>query len=225
MKAAAKAQGALVETRWWWVRHAPVPDGGRIYGQRDLDCDCSNKKVFRAVAAALPREAVWVTSDLKRAKQTAAAIHAASDGKHPLRDIPSHAHFNEQHLGDWQGRDRIEFRKERGITHKHMWLTHGDEKAPGDGGESYSDLVARVLPLVHELNAAHAGCNIVTVTHGGTIRAALGLAMGGPAHIAHAFTIDNVSITRLDHVHVAGDADSGAWRIDTVNYRPWLAVE
>ena len=32
---------SLIETRWWHVRHAPVPDGGRIYGQRDLDCDCS----------------------------------------------------------------------------------------------------------------------------------------------------------------------------------------
>ena len=30
----------VVTTRWWWVRHAPVPDGGFIYGQRDLDCDC-----------------------------------------------------------------------------------------------------------------------------------------------------------------------------------------
>jgi alpha-ribazole phosphatase len=65
---------SIVETRWWWVRHAPVPDGGRIYGQRDLDCDCSNEKVFRAVAARLPANAVWVTSALKRAKQTAAAI-------------------------------------------------------------------------------------------------------------------------------------------------------
>ena len=79
----------LVETRWWWVRHAPVPDGGRIYGQRDLDCDCSDARVFRAVAAVLPQDAVWVTSALKRAKQTAAAIHAASDGKHaPAREPP-----------------------------------------------------------------------------------------------------------------------------------------
>src|SRR5262249_51970884 len=64
-------------TQWWWVRHAPVPDGGRIYGQRDLDCDCSDGGIFTALAKELPQEAVWVTSNLKRATQTAAAIHAA----------------------------------------------------------------------------------------------------------------------------------------------------
>ena len=69
-------------TQWWWVRHAPVPDGGRIYGQRDLDCDCSDGGIFTALARELPREAVWVTSNLKRATQTAAAIHAAMGQPH-----------------------------------------------------------------------------------------------------------------------------------------------
>ena len=70
----------MIETRWWWVRHAPVPDGGRIYGQKDLPCDCSDAPVFTAVAAMLPRDAVWVTSHLQRTTQTAAAIIAASIG-------------------------------------------------------------------------------------------------------------------------------------------------
>ena len=59
------------QTRWWWIRHAPVPDGGCIYGQRDLDCDCSDVEVFRAVARALPRDAVWFTSSLLGAGETA----------------------------------------------------------------------------------------------------------------------------------------------------------
>ena len=61
-------------SQWWWVRHAPVPDGGRIYGQRDLDCDCSDGGIFTALARELPREAVWVTSQLKRATQTAGSL-------------------------------------------------------------------------------------------------------------------------------------------------------
>lgn len=223
MKGATHATAdGWVETRWWWVRHAPVPDGGRIYGQRDLDCDCSDDRVFRAVAGVLPRDAVWVTSDLKRAKQTAAAIHAASDGKHAPTEMPAHKAFNEQHLGDWQGRDRLAFRQERGHTAMTRWLTHGDERAPGDGGESYPDLVARVVPLIHDLNTRHTGQQIVTVTHGGTIRAALGLALGGPLQVSHAFTIDNVSITVIEHVHERLAPASGLWRISTVNHRPWL---
>ena len=212
----------IVETRWWWVRHAPVPDGGRIYGQRDLDCDCSDVKVFRAVAAVLPKEAVWVTSGLKRARQTAAAIHAASEGRHAPAHMPGHDDFNEQHLGEWQGQDRHSFRKDKNITALDFWLTKGDEKAPG--GESFPDLAARVTPLIRDLNAKHAGGDIITVTHGGTIRAALGLALGGPHDVAHAFVIDNCSITRLEHLRDPNKPGDGVWRIGTVNHRPWDAV-
>lgn len=212
----------VVETRWWWVRHAPVPDGGRIYGQRDLDCDCSDANVFRAVAGVLPRRAVWLTSDLKRAKQTAAAIQAASEGKHTPLEMTAHVEFNEQHLGDWQGRDRLEFRRERGITPMHFWLTQGNEKAPGHGGESYPDLVDRVTPLIGALNDKFAGQQIITVTHGGTIRAAIGLALGGPHDIAHSFTIDNVSVTVLEHLRDPKSAGPGRWRVLTVNHRPWI---
>ena len=95
-------------TQWWWVRHAPVPDGGRIYGQRDLDCDCTDAGVFGALAREMPREAIWVTSQLKRTIQTAAAIRAAmklTDGDAP-RAVPALA---EQNLGGWQGLNRQEF--------------------------------------------------------------------------------------------------------------------
>ena len=68
----------LKETRWWWIRHAPViQTENRIYGQTDLPCDCTDSALFGALAKALPREAVLVTSDLQRAVQTAAAIAGA----------------------------------------------------------------------------------------------------------------------------------------------------
>jgi alpha-ribazole phosphatase len=47
------------ETRWWWTRHAPVPDAVRIYGQSDVDCDCSSAEVFATLACELPRAADW----------------------------------------------------------------------------------------------------------------------------------------------------------------------
>ncbi len=213
---------SITATRWWWVRHAPVPDGGKIYGQRDLDCDCSDAEVFRNVAARLPADAVWVTSALKRAKQTAAAIHAASEGRHAPADVPAHAAFNEQHLGDWQGQDRNEFRKTQGISAMDFWLTKGDARAPG--GESFPDLVARVAPLIRDLNAQYSGRDIITVTHGGTIRAALGLALGGAPTAAHAFTIDNCSISVIEHLQPRDNTRAGVWRVDGVNLRPWLAV-
>ena len=68
----------VTSTRWWWVRHAPVrEDGGNIYGQYDIGCDCSDTVVFQGVAKFLPQNALWFSSNLKRTHQTAAAIWAA----------------------------------------------------------------------------------------------------------------------------------------------------
>ena len=96
------------ETRWWWIRHAPVPDTVRIYGQSDVDCDCSSADVFAALAREFPRDAVWFTSNLSRTRQTAAAILAAMNHAAEPVAIPE---FAEQHLGDWQGLILI-FRRE-----------------------------------------------------------------------------------------------------------------
>ena len=98
----------FARTRWWWIRHAPVrEDGGRIYGQRDLSCDCSDARVFRALARRLPRDAVWVASHLRRTHETARAIWEAAGGEPPaLEQTPELA---EQDLGDWQGQDRAAF--------------------------------------------------------------------------------------------------------------------
>ncbi|HEU0157858.1 MAG TPA: histidine phosphatase family protein [Hyphomicrobiaceae bacterium] len=202
-------------TRWWWIRHAPVPDGGRIYGQRDLACDCSDREAFAGLAAEVPAEAVWVTSHLVRTTQTARAIHAADPGKFAGVELLALPELAEQHLGDWQGLDRQAFYAARGIGTHMLWLAEADERAPG--GESFADLMRRVAPAIDRLNAAHRGRDIVAVTHGGTIRAALGLALGIPPRAALAFSTENCSLTRLDHLPGAGGA--GVWRVVAVNRR------
>src|SRR5215207_1170843 len=39
---AGAADQTATTTRFWWVRHAPVEHGGRIYGQKDMPCDCTD---------------------------------------------------------------------------------------------------------------------------------------------------------------------------------------
>jgi alpha-ribazole phosphatase len=200
-------------TQWWWIRHAPVPDGGRIYGQTDLDCDCSDGSIFAALARELPREAVWVTSQLKRATQTAAAIRAAMGGPVDPVVVPELA---EQNLGAWQGLDRQAFLASR-VPRRPFWFAPANERAPG--GESFDDLVARADAAIARLTAQFSGRTIVAVAHGGTIKAALALALKLDPEAALAFTIDNCSITRIDHLGpVVGDY---AWRVGAVNHRPW----
>src|SRR5438045_3417513 len=185
------------QTQWWWVRHAPWPDGGRIYGQTDLDCDCTDASVFAALAAELPRDAVWVTSQLRRTRQTAAAIAAAIDGPHAGHEPIAIDELAEQHLGDWQGLDRKAFMANRVPPRHHFWFAPAHHKAPG--GESFDDLAGRVGPAIERLTEQFRGRNIVAVTHGGTIRAALALALGIAPEGALAFVIENCSITRIDH--------------------------
>jgi len=207
----------VVATRWWWVRHAPVRnDGGNIYGQKDMDCDCSDRVVFNAVSRILPRNAVWVSSKLKRTHQTAAAIW---DAGFPKPDaMPHEADFNEQHLGDWQGLNRAAFFASRPIAVGSYWFAPIDEPSPN--GESFMDLYNRVKAGIARLTTAYAGRDIVAVTHGGTIKAAIGVALGDQPERGLAFTIDNCSITRLDHL--GSDGHSG-WRIPMVNQQPWIA--
>lgn len=203
-------------TRWWWVRHAPVPDGGRIYGQSDLDCDCTARDVFTAVAEALPDGAVWLTSNLGRTHQTAAAILAANEREgRAIRPIAVPA-FAEQHLGDWQGMERAAFQVSRAEMRHDHWFGPASERAPN--GESFADLFERVGVAIAERTRQHRGRDIVAVAHGGSIRAAIGHALGLDAEGSLAFTIDNCSVTRLDEL---GGHPQLRWRVVTVNHRPW----
>ncbi|MES2028926.1 MAG: histidine phosphatase family protein [Pseudomonadota bacterium] len=207
----------VTATRWWWVRHAPVrSDGGNIYGQKDMDCDCSDHVVFDAVGKILPRNAVWVASNLKRTHQTASAIWAAGFPKPDA--MPHEADFAEQHLGDWQGMNRAAFFASRPINVGSYWFAPIDEPSPN--GESFMDLYNRVRRGIERINAEHAGRDIVAVAHGGTIKAAIGLALNDQPDRGLAFTIDNCSVTRLDHL--ASDGHHG-WRIPMVNQQPWIA--
>ncbi len=202
-------------TRWWWIRHAPVTsDNGRIYGQRDLPADVSEVEPFRYLAAALPKNAMWVTSHLQRTHQTAAAV--AEQGVE-IGAPEVERDFAEQHFGEWQGQNRNEIFAKYGADHG-FWLAPAEHAPPG--GESFADLKARVVKGIVRLNAAHTGRDIVAVAHGGTIRAAVGHALGLEPAACLGFVIGNCSLTRLDLVQGKGGDSDSAWRIDRINERP-----
>ena len=197
------------------MRHAPVrEDGGCIYGQKDIGCDTSDRVVFAAVAKILPRDAVWFASNLKRTHQTADAIWAAGFPKpSAMPHLPALA---EQHLGAWQGMNRAAFLASRPAG--SHWFAPIDEPAPG--GESFMDLYNRVRGAIERITAAHAGRDVIAVAHGGTIKAAIGLALGDQPAKGLIFDVYNCSVTRLDH-HVG--AGYGGWRLPMVNQQPWIA--
>jgi alpha-ribazole phosphatase len=211
----ARPSRAVVTTRWWWVRHAPVrEDNGCIYGQKDLGCDTSDRVVFEAVGKILPRNAVWVSSNLKRTHQTADAIWAAGFPRPAA--MAQEAALAEQHLGQWQGMNRAAFIASRPVG--SHWFADIGEPAPG--GESFMDLYNRVRGAIQRINAEHAGRDVIAVAHGGTIKAAIGLALGEQPELGLAFDADNCSVTRLDHFASEGHAN---WRLPMINQQPWIA--
>ncbi len=203
-------QSSAVVTRWWHVRHAPVPNPeGHIYGQTDRDCDTGDTAAFGALATALPAKPRWVTSTLKRTRQTADAILAAR-GK--AADLSAEPDLVEQSFGDWQGRPPHEAYAEQGARHP-FWLCPGTLRPPG--GESFLEMMGRVHPCLVRLSRAHAGRDVVAVTHGGTIRAAIALALDLSAETALRFSIDNLSITRIDFIDIGNSVPM--WRVVAIN--------
>lgn len=205
-----------IVTRLWWVRHAPVTSNGRVYGQADLPCDCSETSLFTGLAEKLPRAAVWVTSNLRRTHETAAAIvRAGLPGPQviPGPEAIVMPDLAEQDFGEWQGLTYDELQQSRAGEFHRFW--HAPAEIAPPGGESFVAVIERVSRAVHRLVDAHPGEDVIAVAHGGTIRAALALALGLDPEAALAFTIENCSITRIDRID--GPGIGHGWRVVTVN--------
>jgi len=207
-------------TRWWWVRHAPVTvNNGRCYGQTDLPCDTNDEQAFAALAELLPKEAVWITSNLQRTYLTAAAIvRAGLPGPDPIPGpgLLMEPELAEQNFGVWQGIKYTDLPHKQAAAYHRFWLAPAHVAPPG--GESFVELTVRVTGAIRRLTVEFAGRDIIAVTHGGTIRAALIEAMGLAPETALAVNVDNLSLTRLDHF-AEGHAGH-PWQVVAVNRPP-----
>jgi alpha-ribazole phosphatase len=207
-------------TRWWWVRHAPVTvNNGCVYGQTDPICDCDDEASFAGLARILPKDAIWVTSNLLRTHLTAAAIvKAGLAGPDPVPGpgVVVERDLAEQSFGEWHGIKYTDLAALQADAYHRFWLAPAHEAPPG--GESFIEVMARVGRTIERLNEAHAGRDIIAVTHGGTIRAALAAALDLSPEAALAFAIDNLSVTRLERFD--GPGVGHGWRVVSVNQRP-----
>lgn len=202
-------------TSFFLVRHAVVAAAARavLYGSRDVPlCDESLLRevaLHRWLAQRLPPGAAWYISGLSRTRATAEAVFAAGYARAPLG---VEADLREQDLGDWQGLAHAELPAR--LRHPpHPFWPHAGEEAPPNG-ERFTDVRARVGPVLARLAAAHAGGDVVVIAHGGSIRAALAHALDLSPHQALGFSIANLGLTRL--LRVGGD-----WQVGAVNEEPW----
>jgi len=154
------------------VRHGQTEwnKAGKFQGHSDIPMDETGREQVKATAAYLarePLEAIY-SSDLSRARETAAAI-AAYHGLEPIVDV----RLRELHMGRWEGMDfRTVYRDFR--EEYDAWYGKRDGVTPG--GEGVKDVEARVLDFVFEVAPKHRG-SVAVATHGGVIRAVLAYAV------------------------------------------------
>ena len=214
----ARLPKATHATRFWWIRHAKVPEvGHRMYGSLDVDCDTSDTPILKGVAAKLPANALWVTSPLKRTHQTADALLA--QGAVAGQRITD-ADIMEQDFGDFNGKTHEELFAMRDDAYLGFWPLPPEMQAPN--GESFPMLRARVEKFVNTMISEHRGQDIVCVAHRGTILAALQIALNLPLPNSVGFDLNNVSLTHLTH-HADVPEGGPQWRAGDVGWLPHTA--
>ncbi|GBQ63130.1 phosphoglycerate mutase [Ameyamaea chiangmaiensis NBRC 103196] len=203
-------------TRFWLIRHALVEENARlrVYGTEDVplcpESLVAQRPMYEALARRLPQAAPWFVSPLSRTAQTARAIQQAGYG---ARDWTVEPGIMEQALGAWQGLEHAELPHRLTLPAHVFWSTSASERPPG--GESMLDVCARVGEALDRLADAHDGQDMVVVSHGGAIRAALAHALRIHAETALHFSIQNLSLTILERL-------PEAWRVVTVNELPGM---
>ena len=202
----------MLETRWYLIRHAPVDNPERrIYGASDKSANTSDTTAFQKLAQRLPRKGIAITSHLRRTQQTLDAL--VSSGLEISEQIIENR-LGEQDFGDWTGKTYEEIRFLFGDDYDKFWITPAKEKPPN--GENFTEVIDRVKECILECTQKFKGRDVICISHGGVIRAALTTALKIEAERALSISVDNLSTTIIDYLHPYENF-SGAWRVRCTN--------
>jgi alpha-ribazole phosphatase len=198
-------------TRFWMLRHAMVEENARamLYGTMDvLLCPehlAAQAPLYRLLAQRLPRPAHWVVTPLSRTRRTAEAIFAAG---YPPADTDINPALVEQALGKWQGLPHADLPARLTLPAHAFWPLGAYERPPG--GESMAEVMVRVGDAMEAMAERYGDADVIVVSHGGTIRAAVAHALSIGAENALHLAVQNLSLTRLER-------HAQAWRVVSVN--------
>jgi broad specificity phosphatase PhoE len=113
------------------------------------------------------------SSDLQRARETAETV-ARIKGL----IVETTADLREVDVGSWEGLTRAEA-EARFPERYALWL---QGREGWEDGETYEAMSERVVRAIHRIAKAHGGQRVLTVAHGGSIRAVHASALGVDVH-------------------------------------------
>ena len=191
------------------IRHGETDwNKGAVYqGHTDIPLGVLGRKQAVAVARRLAGErldAVYA-SDLGRARETALAVAKAQN----LRtEVICDRRLREIDVGLCAGKTRAESEAAFPEVFRAMRADPAGTCMPG--GESFADLCDRVRQAVQEIAESRPGGKVALVSHGGTIRAILCLALGLPLTGRARLAVDNCSLSVISYA-------KGIWQAALVN--------
>lgn len=135
------------------------------------------------------------SSPQQRALETAAPIAAALALEIQTRDA-----LREMDFGRWENRSRVdiarEYPRELAVWERGSWM------ARPPGGETQQAVIARIVPCILELLAAHAGQTILLVSHKSALRLLVGHLLNMSLADSRGLQLDPASLSALQ---VIGD--------------------
>jgi broad specificity phosphatase PhoE len=169
---------------------------GRWQGHNDQPLNALGERQAHALAAYLEGDGIGAlyTSDLARARQTAAAIERAT-GLQAIVDPD----LREVDVGEWAGHTRADAR----AIDPAWYRRWADGVVDGyRGGETYLDLHRRTVRAFLRVVEASDGLTAVVVCHGGSIRAIVSQVVGlGPDERWRVGAAENGSLTAIERRH------------------------
>jgi len=175
------------------VRHGQTATTGKVLPGRARGlhlADTGREQAQRAATriAELPAVAAVYCSPLERTRETAAPIAAARG----LKAVPVKG-LLEADFGEWTGAEL------KSLFKLPEWRTV--QQAPSSfrfpGGESFTEMQARIVTALDELRGRHPGETIVCVSHADPIKAAVAHAMGTHLDLFQRIVISPCSISAL----------------------------
>lgn len=171
------------------MRHGEIDSGGRRFiGQTDIPLNPEGERqasAWRDRLSEISWAGVW-SSDLRRSAKTAEIVSGG-----PSKAVPA---FREIHLGEWEGRPMAGVRERQ----PQLWVARGEriDRFRPPGGESFADLLERVMPAFEEIAAVPGP--VLLVGHAGVNRTILSRLLGMPLSGIFQLGQDYGGLNRID---------------------------
>lgn len=180
----------------------------RLQGHMDIDLNDEGLRQAGALAEALAQAplAALISSDLRRARQTAAAVA----GRHNLA-LQTDSLLRERCYGAFEGMLYSEIAQRYPLEYAEWQARHIDALMPPGArvAESFRQFYRRAIDGVTRWAARYPGQTIAVVAHGGVLECAYREAVGMSLESPRDFQVKNASVNRF------------VWRAGTLSLAQW----